>query len=94
MFPNGASQMTQWWRILPGPETCVPSLGQENPLEEGMATQSDILAWETLWTEKPDWLPSRESQEWNMTEWLSTLTREKDQDNAQALERRENSTYL
>jgi len=27
------------------PETCIPSLGGENPLEEGMATRSSILAW-------------------------------------------------
>ena len=26
-------------------ETWVPSLGQEDPLEKGMATQSSILAW-------------------------------------------------
>ena len=28
-------------------ETCVPSLGLEDPLQEGMATHSCILAWET-----------------------------------------------
>ena len=27
------------------PETWVQSLGQEDPLEEGMATQSSIVAW-------------------------------------------------
>ena len=31
----------------------VPSLGQEDPLEKGMATHSSILAWRILWTEKP-----------------------------------------
>ena len=31
-------------------ETCVQSLGQENPLEKGMATYSSILAWRILWT--------------------------------------------
>ena len=36
-FPNGAFQMTRWWRILPGPEMCVWSLGQEDPLEKEMA---------------------------------------------------------
>ena len=30
-----------------------PSLGWEDPLEEGMATHSSILAWRTLWTEEP-----------------------------------------
>ena len=34
-------------------ETCIQSLGQEDPLEKGMATGSSILAWETLWTETP-----------------------------------------
>ena len=27
--------------------------GPEDPLEEGMATHSSILAWRTLWTEEP-----------------------------------------
>ena len=27
------------------PETCVQSLGQEEPLEEGTVTHSNILAW-------------------------------------------------
>ena len=31
----------------------VWSLGQEDPLEEGMATHSSILAWRIPWTEKP-----------------------------------------
>ena len=30
----------------------VQSLGQENPLEEGMATHSSILAWRIPWTEE------------------------------------------
>ena len=29
------------------------SLGWEDPLEEGMATNSSILAWEVPWTEEP-----------------------------------------
>ena len=32
-------------------ETWVLSLDQEDPLEEGMATHSSILAWKILWTE-------------------------------------------
>ena len=32
--------------------------GSEDPLEEGIATHSSILAWERLWTEKPDRLQS------------------------------------
>ena len=30
----------------------VPSLGQKNPLEEGLATHSSILAWRIPWTEE------------------------------------------
>ena len=35
-------------------EMLVWSLGQEDPLEEGMATDSSVLAWRIQWTEKPD----------------------------------------
>ena len=34
-------------------ETQVQSLGQEDPLEESMATHSSILAWRIPWTEEP-----------------------------------------
>ena len=34
-------------------ETWLRSLGWEDPLEEGMATYSNILAWESPWTEEP-----------------------------------------
>ena len=34
-------------------ETQVQFLGQEDPLEEGMATHSSILAWRIPWTEEP-----------------------------------------
>ena len=34
-------------------DTWVQSLGQEDPLEEGMATHSSILAWRIPWTEEP-----------------------------------------
>ena len=33
-------------------ETWVQSLGWKDPLEEGMATHSSILAWRTPWTEE------------------------------------------
>ena len=36
----------------------VQSLGQEDPLEKGMATHSSVLAWEMPWTEEPGVLPS------------------------------------
>ena len=35
-------------------ETRVLSLGQEDPLDEGMATHSSTLAWRIPWTDKPD----------------------------------------
>ena len=43
-------------------ETQVPSLGQEDPLEEGMATNSSILARRIPWTEEPGGLQSMGSQ--------------------------------
>ena len=43
-------------------ETRVQSLGQDDPLEKGMATYSSILARRISWTEKPDRLQSMESQ--------------------------------
>ena len=39
-------------------ETCVQSLGREDPLEEGMATHSSVLAWRISWTEEPGGLQS------------------------------------
>ena len=39
-------------------ETQVWSLGLEDPLEEGMATHSSILAWKIPWTEEPARLQS------------------------------------
>ena len=48
--------MVQWLNNLPAmqdvQETRVQSLGQENTLEEGMATQFSILAWKIPWTEE------------------------------------------
>ena len=47
--------------------------GQEDPLEEGMATHSCILAWRILWTEEPGRLYSPWGhKELDMTERLST----------------------
>ena len=39
-------------------ETWVRSLGQEGPLEKGMATHSSILAWRIPWTEEHEGLQS------------------------------------
>ena len=50
-------------------ETWVRSLGQEDPLEEEMATHSNILAWSLSEREEPGGLQSTGSQrvrhEWN-----------------------------
>ena len=43
-------------------ETWVQSLGQEDPLEKGMATHSSTLAWRIPWTEEPGRLQSMGSQ--------------------------------
>ena len=43
-------------------ETQVRSLGQEEPLEEEMATCSSILAWKIPWREELDGLQSMGSQ--------------------------------
>ena len=42
-------------------EMRVQSLGQEDPLEKGMATHSSILVWEIPWTEEPGGLQSMRS---------------------------------
>ena len=47
--------MAQMVKHLPAVrETQVPSLGWEDLLEKGIATQSGILAWRISWTEEPD----------------------------------------
>ena len=43
-------------------ETPIPILDWEDPLEEGIATHSSILAWEILWTEETGGLQSIGSQ--------------------------------
>ena len=49
-----ASPVAQMVKNLPAmQETQVRSLGQDDPLEEGMATHSSILAWRIPWTEEP-----------------------------------------
>ena len=54
-----ASLVAQMVKNLPAMQgTWVQSLGQEDPLEKGMATLSSILAWEIPWTEEPGGLQS------------------------------------
>ena len=55
--------MTQTVKHLPAmQEILVRSLGQEDPLEEGVATYSSILAWRIPWTEEPGKVQSVGSQ--------------------------------
>ena len=55
--------MAQMVKNLPAiTDTQVPSLGGEDPLEEGMASHSSILAWIIPWTEEPGGLESTGSQ--------------------------------
>ena len=57
------SLVAQWVRSLPALwESCVWSLGWEDPLEKEVATHSSILAWRIPWTEKPGGLQSMGSQ--------------------------------
>ena len=59
----GASPVAQMVKNPPVmQETWVRSLGQEDPLEKGMATHSNILAWRIPWTEELDGLRSMGSQ--------------------------------
>ena len=48
--------------LPPMQETWDRSLGQEEPLEEGMATHTSILTWRILWTEEPGGLQPKGSQ--------------------------------
>ena len=58
-----ASLVVQTVKNLPAmQETWDPSLGREDPLEEGMATHSIILTWRIPWTEEPGGLQSMGSQ--------------------------------
>ena len=61
----GASRVAQTVKNPPAMwETWVWSLGQEDPLEAGMATHSSILAWRVPWTEEPSRLQQRVRRDW------------------------------
>ena len=58
-----ASVVTQMVKNLPAmQEIRIRSLGQEDPLEKGMGTHSNILTWKIPWTEEPGGLHSMGSQ--------------------------------
>ena len=57
-----ASPVAQGYRICLQPQkTRVRSLSWQDPLEEGMATHSSILAWRIPWTEEPGRLQAKGS---------------------------------
>ena len=59
----GASLIAQMVKNLPAvQETWVRSLGQEDPMEQGMANHSSILAWRIPSSEEPGRLQSIDSQ--------------------------------
>ena len=69
-----ASLVTQTVKNLPAmQETKVLPLGQEDPLEKGMATHSSILAWRIPWTEEP-WATVHGVTESDTTERLTPTT--------------------
>ena len=43
-------------------------MDQEDPLEEGVATHSSILAWRIPWTEEPGGLDYSVAKRWDTTE--------------------------
>ena len=56
---NGVSLVTQSVKNLSEmQETCIRSMGQENPLEKEMATHSSTLVWKFPWAEEPGRLQS------------------------------------
>ena len=61
-----ASEVAQWVKnqlaMQEMPEIRIRSLGQEDPLEEGMVTHSSIPAWRVPWTVEPGGLQSLGSQ--------------------------------
>ena len=58
-----ASLVAQLVKNLPAVrETWIPSLGWEDPLEEGIATHSSTLVWRIPWTKEPGGLQSVQLQ--------------------------------
>ena len=65
VFNSGAFLLAQMVKNLSAmQETQVQSLGQEDPLEKGIATNFSILAWRIPWTEEPGGLKSMGLQSW------------------------------
>ena len=65
-FPDGSDSKESAYNagdlgLIPGSGR---SLDREDPLEKGMGTHSNILAWRIPWTEEPGGLQSMGSQRW------------------------------
>ena len=72
---NGLPSWAQTQESLPAVwETQIRSLGQENPLEQEMATHSSIPAWRILGTEEPGGLQSTQSQRVGHDKATNTFT--------------------
>ena len=69
--------MAQWLKNMPAmqetQEIQVPSLGQEDSLERGMAIYSSVLAWKIPWTEEPGGLDMTEVAEHTQHREFSTF---------------------
>ena len=73
------SLVTQVVKRLPTTrETWVWSMGQEDSLEEQMATHSSILAWKIPWTEEPGGLQFIGSQSWTRPSDFTSLFKSKE----------------
>ena len=68
-FTFRAALVAQTVKNLPAvEETWVQPLGQEDPLEKGLAAHASILAWKITWTGEPRGLEFTGSQDSDMTE--------------------------
>ena len=76
LWETGTFLVAQMVKNLPAmQETRVWSLGQEDPLDKGMATHSSIVTWSTLWTEELGGLQSmglqRVGHDWATNTFIS-----------------------
>ena len=62
-------------------ETRVRSRGQEDPLEEGMATHSSTLAWRIPWTEEPGGAAKSQTR---LSDWAQAKIKEAESNGLQS----------
>ena len=75
-FPGGARNRRTHLQKQQTKEMWVRFLSCEDPLEEGVAIHSSILAWRIPWTEEPGGLQSWDHKESDTTEQLSTALKQ------------------